>query len=334
MAPNSRTNVQKNVKSTKTEKPVNAPKVAALPIERFRPSQTVSIIGAGRLGTALGLALSACGYSIQTVVSRHTSSARRTARLIGGNTLTLSIDQLPELPESQVIFITTSDDTIESVAGKLTTEINWSGRGHIALHASGALSSESLTSLRAVGFHTGSMHPLVSISDPKSGAENLKTAHFCIEGQAKAVRMARSMVRSLGGKSFSIQTREKALYHAAAVMSSGHMVALFDIATEMLTRCGLTRLEATGALLPLLKSTVENLTVHSPARALTGTFARGDAATVHKHLAALLASGDADAIAAYKLLGLRSLELARESGSDVNHLNRFNEILEVMKKCT
>ena len=162
--------------------------------------------------------------------------------------------------------------------------------------------------------------------------EDLRLAHFCIEGEPRAVRTARSMVRSLGGKSFSIATRDKALYHAAAVMSSGHMVALFDIAKEMLVGCGLSAKQASDALLPLLSSTVENLTHTSPARALTGTFARADAATVLKHLAALRDNTESNTLAVYRLLGLRSMELAREKNLNSVNVDRITRILEVMQK--
>lgn len=295
---------------------------------------TVSIIGGGRLGTALALALSAKGYDIKAVVGRQIQSARRAARMVGPQTQALSLSQLSHITPSKVLFITTPDDAIESVAVRLAESLKWSGRGRIALHASGALSSDALISLRAVGFSTGSMHPLMSVNDPRAGAMKLELAHYCIEGQSQAVRVARSIVRSLGGKSFSIETSDNALYHAAAVMSSGHMVALFDIATEVMMSCGLTARQARAALLPLLTSTFENLAHHSPERALTGTFARADAATVIKHLVALRAPHQRDALAAYTLLGMRSLLLARENGADLSNMKKIKRILEGRQKGT
>lgn len=305
---------------------------AKLKPSRVNARPTVSIIGAGRLGTALTVALSAEGYSIEAVVGRRIQSARRAARMVGPQTQAFSFNRLADLPPSKILFITTPDDAIESVAAQLAESIKWSGRGRIAMHASGALSSDALTSLRSVGFSTGSMHPLMSVNDPHAGAMRLKLAHFCIEGQPQAVRVARSLVRTLGGKSFSIETRDNALYHAAALMSSGHVVALFDIATELLMRCGLTERQARDGMLPLLTSAVENLAHNTPAHALTGTFARADAATVIKHLAALRANSDSDAVEAYKLLGLRSLELARENGADTASLKKIKRILEAVHR--
>jgi len=320
--------VARNRKQDNNEVGERRKRETTLKLSARKSRKSVSIIGAGRLGTALALALSVKGYAIDAVVSRRRQDARRAARMIGPATKLLTMSQLSALPPSKILFITTVDDAIDSVAGRIAVAIKKSGQGRVALHTSGALSSDSLIKLRDIGFRVGSMHPLVSISDPHAGAKSLSLARFCIEGEPQAVRVARSIVRVLGGKGFSIKTSDKALYHAAAVMSSGHVVALFDIATEILTNCGLTKTQAKAALLPLLKSTIENLQHHTPSRALTGTFARADTATVIKHLEALGTNAEAGALAAYKLLGLRSLQLARESGADLANIKKIRQILQ------
>lgn len=298
-------------------------------MRRVERKAAISIIGAGRLGTALGLALSSIGYSIEAVMARRINHARRSAKLIGPNTLALNSEQLELLPTSSILFITTPDDEIESVAKALAAALPKEKRGaRTALHASGALSSKILQPLRAVGFRTASMHPLVAVSDSVSGAESFRNAYFCLEGEPRAVQVARSLVSDLGAKSFSIAARDKALYHAAAVVASGHTVALFDISTEMLEACGLNEREARAVLLPLVRSTLDNLARREPARALTGTFARADATTVRKHLAALRALQSSAPLAAYLLLGQRSLQLAKERGADADDLREIKSLLE------
>ena len=98
------------------------------------------------------------------------------------------------------------------------------------MHTSGALASDVLEPLRNAGFAAGSLHPLVSISESRSGAELLTGAFFSVEGDPAAVRVGRSIVSDLGGESFKIDSRHKALYHAAAVTASPNTTALFDIA--------------------------------------------------------------------------------------------------------
>ena len=272
------------------------------------------VVGAGRLGTARARALAARGYEVRALVARRPARARRAAEVAGVDALALGAGQLDRLPAAGLLFITTPDGLIAETAARLA-ELPARGGG-VALHASGALSSEVLAPLRARGFGVGSMHPLAAVSEAGAGAESLSRAFYCVEGDARAVRAARRVVRDLGGRAFQIDPAAKALYHASAVLAAGHVVALFDLAAETLARCGLPERRAREVLLPLVRSAVENLAKTAPARALTGSFARGDAETIRRHLAALAELADPDALAAYKLLGAQSLKLAERAGAD------------------
>jgi predicted short-subunit dehydrogenase-like oxidoreductase (DUF2520 family) len=290
-------------------------------------TKTISIIGAGRLGTALAIALDSRGYDIQAVVARRLNHAQKAARTLSSNSRALREGQLGDLPDSNLFLISTPDDAISAVVAQLKVAKENSGRKGTVLHTSGALSSAVLDPLAEPGFHTGSLHPLVSISNPEVGASAFGGAFFCLEGDKTAMRVGKGLVKDLGGRSFSIESSHKALYHAAAVMSSGHVTALFDVAVEMLTKCGLTPDAARRILLPLLESTWKNLTTSDSAGALTGTFARGDEATVEKHLAAMKSANIPDALAAYRLLGERSLKLLAQKGGEPEVIKRISSML-------
>ena len=302
---------------------------------KAKPKPAVTIVGPGRLGQALAIALQASGYSIQSVVARRPTQARKVVALLAGSSgrvdgalpiLPLRISDLSKLPPSDLIFIATPDDAIPETASRLA--INGSGKGRAVFHTSGALSSAVLAPLAKAGFHTGSLHPLVSVSEPRSGAAALRGAFYCLEGDRTALRMARLIVEDLAGKAFSIRPESKALYHAAAVMASPHLVALFDLATEMLASCGVNKKSARQILLPLVESTVNNLRAMSSEQALTGTFARGDVATARRHLAELSGKKLAEALEVYKLLGLRSVELAKKRGLDEHVMSELRKLLK------
>ena len=260
------------------------------------------------------------------MVARSDAGARRAASRAGVGAKAFGVARLGELPPSDVLLISTPDDAIEETANHIAALPD--ARARVALHTSGALSSDVLAAMRGRGYAVGSMHPLAAVSDAEAGAESLRRAFYCVEGDARAVRAARHIVRDLGGQSFSIRARDKALYHAAALIAAGHTVALFGTAAGLLARCGLSEKESRRVLLPLLTSTLENLSRSTPEHALTGTFARGDIATVRKHLAALHESGDAEALLVYALLGARSLRLAARRGvADASALKEIAGLL-------
>ncbi|MGI9105483.1 MAG: Rossmann-like and DUF2520 domain-containing protein [Pyrinomonadaceae bacterium] len=298
---------------------------------------TVAIIGAGRLGSAFAVALGASGYRIVALVSRRAAHARASARALDSPPLALAATQLNLIPDADLVLFTTPDDQLTEAATQFARSLA-ARRAHrrrarrpaaVALHASGALASDALAPLSEHSFALGSLHPLVSISDATGGAKNLRGAFYCLEGEAKARRAARRIVRALGGHSFSIDTGHKALYHAAAVITSGHTVALFDLALALLARCGLTPARARQALLPLLASTLDNLKAGPPEQALTGTFARADLSTVRKHLTALRNAQLPDALIIYALLGQRSLQLAaRRNKFDATALDEITRLLQ------
>jgi predicted short-subunit dehydrogenase-like oxidoreductase (DUF2520 family) len=273
-----------------------------MPDAKRKQKPRVSIIGAGRLGTALGVALLQRGYSIESLVARRAQKARQAAVRLDAKPQVLAAKQLTSLRPADVFLITVPDDQIAGVASQLTA-LEFEAT---ALHTSGALSSEVLAPLHKRGWHTGSIHPLVSVSDTDA---TLDGAFWSVEGDAATLRIGKAIVRDLGGQSFSIHSEHKPLYHAAAVMVSGNVVAQFDVALEMLMRCGLNRKTARSILLPLIASTVRSLQTKDPAQALTGTFSRGDVETVKRHLAALKQSELVDALELYRLLGQRSLKV-------------------------
>jgi predicted short-subunit dehydrogenase-like oxidoreductase (DUF2520 family) len=298
---------------------------------------SISIIGTGRLGTALALGLQRSGYPIVGLVADHLQKAKVAARLLRRDTphrvgkyvsdskqVVLAAKDLRRLPPSDIILICTPDDEIEKLAKRLAGH----AKTRTVLHSSGALSSAVLAPLARVGLQTGSLHPLISVSEPKAGAEALEGAFFCVEGDPQAIHVARRIVADLRGSSFSIPSESKALYHAAAVMASPHLVALFDIAVSMLAGCGLDRKTARKVLIPLVESTIDNLKVSDSAEALTGTFARGDLATVKRHLKALSGKQHQRARGVYELLGLHALELAETKGLDPKLIKAIRTLLK------
>jgi len=280
---------------------------------------SISIIGIGRVGGALALALHDKKHIIESLSARRVETAEQIQSLITPPPKITPADDWTNL-DSEVIFIAAQDSEIKNIADRLAEQIRYQP---FVFHTSGSLSSEVLANLKAVGCRTGSIHPLVSISDVRIGAGKFAGAYFCVEGDQPAIAVAEEIVGSLGGNSFSICTEYKTLYHAAAVTACGHLVALIDAAIEMLAKCGVDKVNGRKILLPLIKSTVENLEAQTAAEALTGTFARADDGTLAKHLKILRENVPPETLAIYLHLGARSLDLAEVRGANKDRLAKM-----------
>ena len=279
----------------------------------------------GRAGGAITIALDRAGYRIDQLITRGEKDLSAVVSELDSTPLVSDIDSISTI-DSDVLILATGDheitEAVEVLSGfeKIPAAI---------LHLSGALSSDVLGPLRSASTLTGSMHPLVSMSDPISGADKFKGAYFCIEGDASDA--AKEIAEQLGGKTIKIPTGKKALYHAAAVTSSGHFVALTDVAIEMLTECGLDAETSRKILLPLIGSTYENLRKKEPYEALTGPYARGDVGAFDRHLDAMKDSpGDVREI--YMALALRSVEMMQRSKTDSAAYDELANAIRIAKE--
>lgn len=244
---------------------------------------TIAIVGAGRVGRALGRRLHQLGGRIGAVVTRSSRSAREAVRAIGAGTPLGPPG--PEVLRADVVLISTADDAIRGVAAQLARLGAKEWRGKIVLHTSGALDCTVLAALARRGAAVGSFHPLQAFGG--RGVPRLEGVFFAIEGEPRARRVATRLARKLGGVPVELGAGSKPAYHAAASFAAAHVLAAVEAATRILISVGFTRPEALRALLPLARQTLENFERFGPHAAWTGPLARRDDRTVKRHLVAL-----------------------------------------------
>jgi predicted short-subunit dehydrogenase-like oxidoreductase (DUF2520 family) len=244
----------------------------------------VAIVGAGRVGSALGKLLHQRGWRIGPVVTRSMRSARAARRRIGSGTAQAGLSEI--VLAADLILIATPDraigETAEALA-RIGSSKAW--RGKIALHTSGALGSDVLRPLAMRGVAIGSLHPLQTFSGRH--LPSLKGVTCASEGKAAAVRMARRICRDLGGIAVVLPSTRKAAYHAGAALAAGHVLAVIEAAVHILVKAGFPRKHAVRALLPLTRETLANFERIGAQAAWTGPLSRGDFGIVERHLEAL-----------------------------------------------
>lgn len=269
----------------------------------------IVIVGPGRAGLALAAALLRVGAAsrIHLRGRRKALSDNDLAPFVG---LPLSYSAGLKLPDGGAVagvILAVPDGAIPAVAEALVEQA-----GRLlppVLHLSGAAGREALQPVAEAGGAVGSLHPLVSLTGPDS-ADRLQGAWFAIEGEGAAERFAARLVEALGGRILPVAAARKALYHAAGVAASNFVVALLGEAEAWMVRAGVPAEAARAALTELAAGAVDNVARLGAAAALTGPIARGDAATVARHLAEL----SPPERRLYSVLAAAALDLARERG--------------------
>jgi predicted short-subunit dehydrogenase-like oxidoreductase (DUF2520 family) len=234
--------------------------------------KTLAILGAGRVGRALGRLLHERGWRVLVVAARSEATARKAAKFIRAGRPFAGISH--HALAARTILLSVPDDAIPKVAAEFARIGGQQLRGKIVLHTSGACDASALEPVRAFGAFAASMHPMQSFNGVN--APPLEGKIFAIEGDAPAVRLARSIARSLGSVPVNIDAEKKPLYHAAGAFAAGLVLALEEAGVQMLRTSGLPQREALQALLSLSRQVLDNYEKLGPHKAWTGPLSRGD----------------------------------------------------------
>ena len=267
----------------------------------------IGIVGAGAVGTALGVALDRAGWRIHAVASRHPQRRERFRGLVPR--VRAFPDAQPLVEEVELIILAVPDDAVPAVAGGLHM---YSGQAMI--HTSGLLGAEALSSAMAAGTQVGSFHPLVAFADLERAVAALHGATIAIEGDDQLVELLARMAEAIGGTPVRLAPGAKPAYHAAAMLAAGGFDALLDAIAELGRVAGLDEAGSLAIYGSLVEQTLGNARELGIAAALTGPMIRGDRGTITSHLSALAAHAPG-AIAIYRALAEREIAVAERRGA-------------------
>jgi predicted short-subunit dehydrogenase-like oxidoreductase (DUF2520 family) len=264
----------------------------------------IAIVGAGNLAGALAVSLRAAGYGINQVVARRQAASMRRARALAREIGAFPVSTERVRIQSEIVWFCVPDAAIAGAAESLAGVADWSDK--VALHSSGALASDELAILRRRGAAVASVHPLMTFVG--GSRPSLVDVPFALEGDQRAVQAARAIVQDLRGQPFTIRKQHKPAYHAWGMFASPLLTALLAAGERVAGAAGVSRKAARERMLPILKQTLANYARLGGPGAFSGPIARGDVATVEKHLRILLGvPGARDAYVALARGALRDL---------------------------
>jgi predicted short-subunit dehydrogenase-like oxidoreductase (DUF2520 family) len=233
---------------------------------------TIAIVGRGRMGPALARALGAAGHAVLGPLGRGADGAG-----------------------ADVVLLCVPDGQIAAAARVIAP-----GDGLIVGHCSGATGLDVLAPHDALG-----LHPLMTVT-AEGGA--FAGAGCAVAGSTPhALETARALALALGMQPFEVADADRAAYHAAAAIASNFLTTIEAAAERLAATAGVPR----EALVPLVRTSVENWAALGGERALTGPIARGDEATVARHREAI-AERAPDLIDLFDALADATRALARQ----------------------
>jgi predicted short-subunit dehydrogenase-like oxidoreductase (DUF2520 family) len=263
----------------------------------LRPARLkVGIISAGRVGTALGVALERADHVV-VACSAISSASRRLAERRLPDTPVLAVPDVAD--RAELLLLTVPDSELPGLVNGLAST-DAVRRGTIVAHTSGANGVALLAPLTARGCIPLAIHPAMTFTGADEDIARLAETCFGITAADEiGYAIAQSLVLEIGGEPFGVREEDRTLYHAALAHGSNHIVTLISDAVTAL-RAALSGqgllgqelvVDAPGGLAeriigPPARAALEN-TLRRGQAALTGPVARGDAAAVAAHLAAL-----------------------------------------------
>lgn len=247
----------------------------------------VGILGAGRVGSSIALALSGNKVPVLSVVSVTSHSASVLAKKINCKIFSNKIE---DLRTCNIIIVSVPDRQLKATA-KRVIQIRFTHNSVLLIHTSGmygaTIWNQRTSENKEVKFWTAAMHPLQTFVARMDASPEIFKTYFALDGKNKPVSIVKHIVQILGGKSIMISDNDRATYHASAVIASNFLVALSHASTELLRQIYSQSNGLEKIILPIQQQTLANISKYGAAAALTGPAMRGDKQSIRLHKKAI-----------------------------------------------
>jgi predicted short-subunit dehydrogenase-like oxidoreductase (DUF2520 family) len=311
-------------------------------IEASATSLRFAVVGAGRLGSSLALALREHGLALVGFTAGSDAGRARAEGWLGVPALSSVAELVKRRPH--LYFVCVPDGAVAEAAISLAAELReviyampessleaGAQSSPVVAHTSGATSVSALLPCEEAGAATLVFHPLQTFPEPLTGATRFAGAGVALTpgpgDPDTAGTTGMKLADLLGMRPFFLADDKRGLYHAAATVACNYLVTLEYLAGELFVKAGVPERVALSLFLPLVETTLENLATRGPVAALTGPLSRGDAATITAHLETLALEAP-EALPVYRALGLATLDLvAARHEVDAQVLARLHQLL-------
>ncbi len=266
----------------------------------------VGIIGPGRVGAALGVALSRAGHEVVAVAAVSDTSVQRARDHFPAARVAEPADVIAA---ADLVLLTVPDDALPGlIAGLAATGAAVGGR--LLAHTSGRYGAGVLEPATRLGALPLALHPVMTFTGRSDDIQRMHGICFGVTAPDRLRPVAEALVIEMGGEPVFIAEENRGLYHAALASAANHLVTLVTESCDLLQTAGAA--DPARMLSPLLFAALDNALRLGDA-GLTGPVARGDAGTVAGHLETLRDAAP-EALAVYVALARLTADRALAAG--------------------
>ena len=279
-----------------------------------------AVIGPGRVGTALGMALAAAGYQVLAVAGRGDDDVAGFVQRVPG---AVAMTAVEAARSAELVVVAVPDDALAEVVIGVARD-DGVAEGSRWIHVSGGYGTDVLRPAHLAGAAVAACHPAQTFPDPDAGLAALPGCSWAITAEDKDLGWARVLVTDLRGRPVTVPARSRLLYHAGLAVGSNATATVVTLARDLLLGAGIE--DPSAFLGPLVTTTAANAAA-AGAAALTGPVQRGDAGTVAAHLSELRAALP-EAVDAYLALARLAVGYARRAGLDEERAAAVSAVLD------
>jgi predicted short-subunit dehydrogenase-like oxidoreductase (DUF2520 family) len=227
--------------------------------------QNIVVIGAGNLAWHLVVVLQRADYQVTLVSRKPETVADWPVRV-------LTLSELVDVPD--LIVLAVPDDAIEMVS----TNLSYSFPDRIpVVHTSGAT---PITRIDPYFKRRGALWPIRSLHQG-APVGDWREVPLVYHGSEEALtQVLGELSGKLSDQAYPLNDEQRAQLHLSAVFSNNFVSWLYQISHELCSEADIPF----EALLPLIRETALKQDGKAPKLTQTGAAARGDTATIARHL--------------------------------------------------
>jgi len=280
----------------------------------------VAVLGPGRVGTTLALALPEPAYEVVAVAGRSPGSvAAFRVRVPGAAALSAA----EAARAADLVLVTVGDDELVGLV-RAVAAADGVAEGSRWVHTAGGYGHEVLEPAALAGAAAAACHPAQTFPDVDTALAGLPGSSWAVTAAEADLRWARVLVTDLRGSPVTVGSANRTLYHAGLAVGANATVSVVTLARDLLLGAGV---RDPAAFLGPLVTTSASGAVTRGAAALTGPVRRGDVGTLDRHLHEL-ADVLPEALEPYVALARLALTHARRAGLEPRRADAVAERLD------